>query len=206
MDSPATTKERILLFAARKFTEEGYVRVSIDDIASGLGISKKTFYKHFKSKEDLLLQLTDSFMRDIHTRITTIIGSGRGFLERLSAIMLLLAEQVGRVGTPFMEDIQKCRPEIWMRIQEFRRQRISVDLAGLIREGVREGQIRPDVNTELFAKSFIGAVEEVIVPSFLATQPYPWRDAIKSVLSIFFEGILTDEARRRLAEIQGVKT
>ena len=50
-------KSRILLAARERMLRVGYTRLSVDDLVSDLGMSKKTFYRIFRSKEDLLVQI-----------------------------------------------------------------------------------------------------------------------------------------------------
>ena len=51
------TKERILLIAAKLFSENGYDRVTTRQIAKEVGINAATIYHHFPSKEDILKSL-----------------------------------------------------------------------------------------------------------------------------------------------------
>ncbi|MBE9503553.1 MAG: TetR/AcrR family transcriptional regulator, partial [Proteobacteria bacterium] len=46
-------KKKIIQTAKKRFFKEGLKKVHMDDIASDMGVSKKTLYKHFDSKEEL---------------------------------------------------------------------------------------------------------------------------------------------------------
>ena len=57
---PEETVEKILDVASRLFLEKGYEHTSIQDIINNLGgLSKGAIYHHFKSKEDILIAVTD---------------------------------------------------------------------------------------------------------------------------------------------------
>jgi AcrR family transcriptional regulator len=56
-DAKARTRGRILRTATDLFTQFGYRRTSIDEVARRAGIAKGTVYVHFKSKAELLLQV-----------------------------------------------------------------------------------------------------------------------------------------------------
>ena len=49
------TRKRLIDAAGRRFYRDGFRNVGIDQILSDVGISKTAFYKHFESKEDLML-------------------------------------------------------------------------------------------------------------------------------------------------------
>ena len=53
-----TTRDRILKEAARLFTEKGYEATSIQDLAEALGLSKAALYHHFRSKEEILYEIS----------------------------------------------------------------------------------------------------------------------------------------------------
>ncbi|HEX3834737.1 MAG TPA: TetR/AcrR family transcriptional regulator [Solirubrobacteraceae bacterium] len=73
--SAASTRERILDIALEMFTEHGYDKTSLRDIAERLGTTKAALYYHFKSKSDILLEL--------HLRLHAI---GREILDELEAL------------------------------------------------------------------------------------------------------------------------
>ncbi len=60
-DGPASTRERILDIALDLFTEKGYDKTSLREIAAELGFSKAAVYYHFASKDDILLALHQRF-------------------------------------------------------------------------------------------------------------------------------------------------
>ena len=71
----SSTRERILDIALELFTEQGYDKTSLRDIAERLGTTKAALYYHFERKEDILLEL--------HLRLHAL---GREALERLDAL------------------------------------------------------------------------------------------------------------------------
>lgn len=59
-----TTKQKILLEALKLFSKEGYEAVSVEQIASAVGIKAPSLYKHYKSKRDIF----DSILRKMEER------------------------------------------------------------------------------------------------------------------------------------------
>jgi AcrR family transcriptional regulator len=56
---PSLTRERLVEAAAKRFYRDGFRNVGIDQILSDVGISKTAFYKHFESKDELMLAVLD---------------------------------------------------------------------------------------------------------------------------------------------------
>jgi AcrR family transcriptional regulator len=73
-DAPST-RERILDIALELFTDQGYDKTSLRDIAERLGTTKAALYYHFARKEDILLEL--------HLRLHAL---GREVLEQLDTL------------------------------------------------------------------------------------------------------------------------
>lgn len=71
----SSTRERILDIALELFTEQGYDKTSLRDIAERLGTTKAALYYHFERKEDILLEL--------HLRLHAL---GREALDRLDGL------------------------------------------------------------------------------------------------------------------------
>ena len=54
-DTPYSAKKQLLEIAARLFYEQGYRAVGVDTIAAESGVGKMTLYRHFPSKDDLIV-------------------------------------------------------------------------------------------------------------------------------------------------------
>jgi AcrR family transcriptional regulator len=195
-------KERILTFASERFFQEGFSKVSVDDLASELVISKKTFYRFFGSKEDLLIQIMDRLVAGVRARFIKILDSDRDFVEKLGEVMTFLGQEVGRLGKPLQADLQRHAPEVWKRIENFRHERITQNFSLLLEQGMEEGFVRKDVNKKIALLSFLGAVENIIRPSVLVNESFSAREALEGIMAIFFHGILTEEAESKLNDIQ----
>jgi len=71
-------KTLILQNARKRFEAEGFSRVSVDDLAADLGMSKKTFYKHVASKDALLDEVIGDILDEVGSNVRTLLsGEGR---------------------------------------------------------------------------------------------------------------------------------
>lgn len=193
-------RERIISVSSERFIEEGFSSVPVEEIAAALGMSKKTFYKHFASKEELLGVVTERILEGIHRQFAAIVERDTPFPEKLEALVTFLGEKLTRLGRPMMRDLQRHSPLVWARVQQFRRERISNDFRSLLLRGADEGFVRRDVDIDLFLLAFIGAVEAVVNPAVLAGQSLSVREVVRSIMTVFLRGILTSRAGDALAE------
>ena len=195
---PADAKSRILDHAFELFRRSGFTHVPVEEITSGVGMSKKTFYKHFESKHDLIRQIVERIVGELHVRIRAIVDSDQPFLLKLHLLTSLIATRFKTLSAPLLRDIQIHSPESWTYIQDFRREKILTLWGALIEQGKREGLIRPEINSRLFVLSLLGMVEHVVDPAVLANESFSMEEAMQGIMQILSRGILTEQAVNQL--------
>ena len=62
-------RQQILKVAAKIFAQEGYDRASVSQVAQACSISKANIYHYYGSKEDILLDILDSYLSGLRDRI-----------------------------------------------------------------------------------------------------------------------------------------
>ncbi|MFC4777912.1 TetR/AcrR family transcriptional regulator [Paenibacillus sp. GCM10023252] len=76
--SAATTSDRIKQEALGCFLESGYEGASMSEIARAVGIKTPSIYAHFKSKEQLFMELVHDVLRDEHLQLSASIPLKEG--------------------------------------------------------------------------------------------------------------------------------
>src|SRR6478672_9379956 len=75
---PTATRQKLVEAATRRFYRDGFRNVGIDQILTDVGISKTAFYKHFESKEDLMLAALEDQNRWLQETFRTMIRDRGG--------------------------------------------------------------------------------------------------------------------------------
>lgn len=195
------TKEKIFAAGQDRFWKEGFSRISVDEITTDLAMSKKTFYKYFSSKEDLVLQIMERFMGNVRLNVERILLSDKSAVEKLYEVISVIASNASRLTPAFGADIKKHIPQLWKQIEEFRRQRISDVFSRLVKQGVDEGVIRPDMHPRVFLLAVLGTIDRIMQPDVLIHESFSINDALKEILNIFFRGGLTPKGREQFEQI-----
>jgi len=192
----ATMKERILQEAALWFFREGFARVSMDDLARELGISKKTIYQHFASKEELLEQVLQQLVQGIDRDVCAILDEEQAdFIQKLTRLFALLAGRLSQLSQAFTRDLQKYTPEIWKKVDERRSQMLQKNFRRLVAEGVKQQAFRRGFDPQFFLLSYLTLIRRFINPEMLSELSISPRQAFENIVNILMEGVLSEEAR-----------
>jgi len=181
--------EKILEHALTKFLTSGYGKVTTDELSQDMGISKKTLYKFFETKDKLVEAAVDHMMKKVKVEFDKIINDHkRNSIERLNEIFFTIAKFGAKISKEAMRDVNKHRPDLIKKLLDFRAERIK-SLASVIREGQERSEIRKDIDPELTIEVFLAAVNTIMVPDYLINSPHTFDGAFKNVFSIFLTGI-----------------
>ncbi len=94
----ADTRERIFETALREFRDVGFAAAQIDRIAKNAGIARGTFYFHFPTKDDVMLELARRINARIMRRVALIVDSKPSLHEFLLRVIDALIDEHARVS------------------------------------------------------------------------------------------------------------
>lgn len=193
--APNPLRNRIVDAARDLFHEHGYSKVSASEIAQALGISKKTLYREFETKEDILRAVVLPKLKESSDRIDAILADrSMPFLDKLKEVMSMIGFSHQRVSPVLSRDVFVHAPEVWQEIHEVKQARFR-KFGTLLEEGISKGVFRKDVPAEVILRSYTAAVENIMAPQTLSELPCNSQVAFQSLITILFEGILETEAR-----------
>ena len=190
-------EKRIMEAATERFMDTGLYKVTMDEIASDLRMSKKTVYKFFPSKEILLKAIVHTMLKSVENEVQSIISSDKPFEEKLNSILTMVGKIMRRLSRPFMTDMQRYAPGLWKEIEIFRRERVFSKIQQMFRLAKKEGVIREDLDPDLFFLVLTTSLQGIMNPQVLSQQPFSAEEAFKGIFKILYEGALTDDARKR---------
>jgi AcrR family transcriptional regulator len=193
-----TARQRILVVARQHFLAHGFHRVTMDDLADELGMSKKTIYAEFPSKTALLEAVLLDKFRSIEEELEVITRAcSADFQTGLQRLLACVQRHTDEIRPPFLRDMQREAPDLFKLVQARRRKIIQHYFSAVLGEGRRAGQIRKDVPVYLIIEILLGAVESIVNPARLAELDLSPKDVITPILSVILEGALTSEKKTK---------
>lgn len=176
-------KNKIIMAAVKVFTEKGYHRSTMDEIAKEVGVSKATLYTYFKSKEDILKVIWVSSNKPIIELQESF--EGRDYLEVLEEIYKMMSESEGlhlnfemTALSSHNENIKKLNKEAYNEKLE--------RLKTFLQDQQNKGRIRDDLDTSILAQILTGlytdAATQILVGIDKAKVHETWKKAVIAIL------------------------
>jgi AcrR family transcriptional regulator len=197
-------KLRLVNAARERFMENGFSKVTVDEIAADLKMSKKTVYKFFPSKEDLLRGVLRSVLLYMENRLTRIVQSEDPFETKLANVLALIGGFIRRMRPQFMLDMKRSAPQLWLEAEKFRRERIFPKVNMIFVQAKKEGVLKPDINEELFFLTFLHAMQGIMNPQTLTESSFSADDAFRGVLRILLLGALSSSAEQQYHTVEAI--
>jgi len=140
-------KEKIIEKAAELFLKVGFKSITMDDIASKMGISKKTLYKYFANKEVLVDETTMDFQRKIHAKIEDIISRNYNPIRELFEIKKSIQGFFQITETSPLYQLKKHYPETHEKLMASEQEECTQFFRQNIHKGIASGVYR--ANTDI---------------------------------------------------------
>lgn len=160
----ASQRTRLLEAVGRAVADKGYAAATIDDVVRGAGVSKKTFYEHFRDKEDCFLAAYETAADQLFERVREAQRGPEGWLERTRAgiveyLRWLAAEPA--LARVFLIEVAAAGPRAAER-RERLRDRYAERMRTLQDEARAEIPGLPELPGEVF-QAVVAAVDDLVV-------------------------------------------
>ena len=187
-------KQRVIQVALNEFRVQGIKAVRMDDLASQIGISKRTLYEMFKDKEELLMDCLLYSNQCEKERVNDIRSKSKNVLEVILGVFLYSIEMLHETNKLFFEDIKKY-PAAYKLVQEVRNSDSKEKMA-FFRQGVEQGIFRSDINYPIVNELVKQQFNLLVNTDFFSHHPF--LDVYESIMFTYLRGISTVEGTRML--------
>ena len=189
--------ERLLMTAMQEFMQYGFSRISMDDLAIRMGMSKKTLYKYYPSKEELVkavLEVRKQRVGELMSFIETKVPK-HAFGEKIVQVSQKVAEFLSEIQPHVMFDLKKSFPLIFDDFDTFRKASIVKGFTIALNEGRASGVFRDDIPIELAVHMHFTLISTMMNPEYLSSQQYTPLQVFTMILRCTMEGLCTNKGR-----------
>jgi AcrR family transcriptional regulator len=191
---------KILEEAKQLFMRIGIKSVSMDDIAQILRISKKTIYKCFKDKQDLVNRVIEEKINFEKTTLKKYANSDKNAIQRMIDFSRYISQSKKNLNPTMIYDMQKFYPDQWAKMEEFRTDYFKETIKNNLKNGIKSGLFRSDINADLIALMYITLVSGMVQHFTSAENNYQFQTIHFQMVSYHLHGICTEEGRTYLKQ------
>ena len=184
-------KDKILEVAFRLFLRRGIKSVSMDDIALELGASKKTIYKWYENKDEVVEASLQAYLTDMDQECSGFPGTASNAIEELFSIMAMVRQKMAGVHASVFHDLQKYHPKAYQLWVQHKNEVLYGQIVDNITRGQAEGLYRTDLNIEIMARMRLLQTEHSFNPDFFPPEQFNMQKVQLAILEHFMLGIAT---------------
>jgi AcrR family transcriptional regulator len=177
-------RDLILDAADRLLVRYGFKKMTMDDLASEVGIAKGTIYLHFSSKEEIALSHVDRIVERLKTKLKAIAAKDLSAEDRLRLMLVLRVmhrfDSVQHYTQSLNDILSAIRPKLLARRKTYFEEESEI-FALVLEEGKPAGEFQIE-NTLEVAKTFLLATNSLL-PFSLTAQELGVREEIESKVS-----------------------
>ena len=182
-------RDKIITSAMLAFAKKGIRQVKMDDVASELGISKRTLYEIFDKKEDLLYEGVKYYLGERRSQMEQRAKSCNNVMEIILLAYKQKVEEVRQTNPCFYTDLVKY-PKVARYLAQ-QNQQMLTNMTKFIERGIEEGYFRKEVNPELVARLFDALGKYVMEQQLYCL--YTIEDIFTNLVFVTIRGICTEK-------------
>lgn len=174
------------------FLERG-LKISMDEIAQSLSISKRTIYENFENKKDLIVQCLDYMMEDGDIKAKLYMRENCNPIEELFPI---LHENVRKIYTyrfRLIEELKRDYPVFYEEYLDKHREKYFSQIKGVIERGKAQGLFLEEANADIISFFFPKITSLITNESHGISENYTMKEIFSSIMVPFMRGMLTQE-------------
>ena len=142
------------------FMQRGIKNVSMDDLCRQMGISKKTLYKYFENKADLLTKISIYIQELITSRLEELKKLNLNAIDVLLEMSRVSTDNHIRINPIVNFEIRKYYPQVYDKYIHTKKELIVNSILENLEKGIHEGLYRQDLNKEIIAHLYFKKIEE----------------------------------------------
>ena len=194
-------KDQILNKATDMYLTLGFKSVTMDDIASEMGISKKTIYQHFSKKDMLVKAVTTNLFENISCGIDEIILANKNPIEELFTIKEFLIHHLKDENTSPIYQLQKYYPKIHKSLMIKQFDKMGTCVTENLEKGIQLGLFRADIQKELISRFYFAGMTSIKDAELFNPKDFSSKMVQSCYLEYHLRGICTQKGIEYLETI-----
>ncbi|MEO0473050.1 MAG: TetR/AcrR family transcriptional regulator, partial [Bacteroidota bacterium] len=178
----------------------GVKSISMDDIASQLGISKKTIYQYYSNKAELVNAVSESFFKADKEKSREIIRRSENAVHELVLFLKQAQVSLQSISNNAILEIRKYYPNAWTCFEDYTKGFVIDCVRDNLQRGVKEGYYRPNLQIEIVTRLRVAQFETALRQDIFPIPEFDPLQVQTEIMDLYFHGITTPKGKALLDE------
>ena len=195
---PQIMKQKILEKSNELFLNLGVNSVTMDEIATALGVSKKTIYKYFTNKTDLVDAVTGLMFDAICNSIDEICARKLNPIDELFFIKRAVLEHLNDEKSSPVYQLQKYYPKIYASLKQKQFHMMHKTIQDNLERGIQSGLFRESIDKDFISRMYFNGMVGIKDQEFFPLKKYSMNTLMDYYLEYHLRGISTEKGIKQL--------
>ncbi|WP_296634169.1 TetR/AcrR family transcriptional regulator [Polaribacter sp.] len=184
-------KDKILEKAQELFLNLGFKSVTMDEIANSLGISKKTLYKEYSNKTNLVGSVVNFMFDTVCVSIDEVSKQKMNPIDELFHIKRIVMEHLKDEKSSPLYQLQKYYPKIYNSLKEKQFEVMQETFQDNLQRGVQAGIFRKDIDIDFISRMYFNGATGIKDQRLFPLQNYAMNTLMNLFLDYHLRAIIT---------------
>lgn len=182
------------------FMKYGLKSVTMDDLCREIGVSKKTIYKYFEDKNDLVISIIQLKVdMDKQTCISSSQESANA-IEELVNISRFVIEHFTNMNPSVFFDLRKHYPEAWKHMHDHKWEFVLNNIRDNIIRGKKENLYRENLNPDIISRYYVSGMDIIMDGEVYPYPEFKTDEILTEILRFHIRGLANDNGINYLKE------
>jgi AcrR family transcriptional regulator len=198
-------KERIQAKADELFMQYGIRSISMDDIAAGLAMSKKTLYQFFADKDELVDAVVDKEIKKGQCDCVACRQQSKDAVDEIFITMEFIAEQFRNMNPMVLYDLEKFHVASFQKFLKHKNEFLLEVIRKNLERGIKEELFRPEINVDVMSKFRLESMMIAFNMLVFPPRKYNLVDVTQEIIEHYLYGLATLKGHKLILKYKSDK-
>lgn len=195
-------KARIQQKAKDLFHRYGIKSITMDEIASQLGASKKTIYQYFSDKDELVDAVVTEMIAGAHDTCEQNVATAKDAVHEAFQAMDFVQEIFSDMNPAMIYDLERFHPQSYKTFLDYKNKYLYQVIRNNLKKGVEEELFRPDINIDLLAKFRLEGMMIAFNQEAFPSSRFNLAEVHKTIIEHFLFGVASAKGHKLIVKYQ----
>jgi AcrR family transcriptional regulator len=182
-------KNQICNATLKLMKEKGFDSLRVNEIAEKAGVSKRTLYRYFPSKKELISHIISEKHNRIKERLMDIFKTEGNEADKYETLLTCVTAEIASENVELFENLKKY-PDIYEEIKEKQKESLK-ELETIIENGISKGEIKSHFQPKIVSYLLIKLANIIFEPEFFLNNKVTFEEVTNNLKNIVLYGLKT---------------